>query len=496
MAVTGLCASWSVFWLLSNVTGDRRVAAAGVFAVLCLGEMAGDQGIVGVLLLNHKLSVFMPFLRRYQPALPFPLFLLFCTLVWRALSLETKWRARLYSILAGLILAILIFSYFYFWTASAAWLVCVSLLWFGLHRKQERWRSIEAFAITGSIMLAALIPYFRLVARRSQSMDDAQILVLTHRLDLFHPPELIGGLILLALIVGARLGKIKPSDPRTIFTASFALLPFVLFNQQVLTGRSIQPFHFDLFVANYAIVISLMVLLTLFWHPIPNRLLVWIATICFTWGLVEVSLLAKARTAPDVVDDQTIPVLLRLRELAKVDGTDSGLQTQGKAQALVFSPHVDVMRLSPTWTSQGTLLAAGAQDFGTATRNERKQILYEQLYFSKVDGERFRDFLNQKTDDLYMNFFAPSVIFGDERFIPSLSLHTNPIQPEEVEQEVRAYLTYVNSFSREKVTSRPLTYAVALSDSSSRFSNLDRWYERDAGERVGDYTLYRLKLRE
>jgi hypothetical protein len=26
------------------------------------------------------------------------------------------------------------------------------------------------------------------------------------------------------------------------------------------------------------------------------------------------------------------------------------------------------------------------------------------------------------------------------------------------------------------------------------FTNLDRWSERDAGERLGDYLLYRLKL--
>jgi hypothetical protein len=497
MAAAGLFASWSVFWLLSSVTGDRRLAAAGVFVALCLGELAGDQGMVGVLLLNHKLSVFMPFLRRYQPAVPLPLFFLFCALVWRALSLENKWRARLHSTLAGLTLAVLVFSYLYLWTAAAGWLVCVSLLWISFHRREGRWRSLEVFAITASIMLFALVPYVYLVARRSKSLDDAQILVLTHRLDLFHTPELIGGFILLALIVGARLGKIKPSEPRSIFTASFALLPFVLLNQQLLTGRSMQPFHFDLFVANYAVLISLIVLVTLLWQPIPNRALVWIAALCFSWGLVEVGLLARARTAPDVVDDQTVPVLLRLKELAKVDGTLAGLRNQGKASALVFSPHVDVMRLLPTWTSQGTLLGAGAQDFGTATRQERKELLYEQLYYSEAGGVRFREFLNQKTGDIYMNFFAPSVIFGDERFIPALSLHPTPIQQDEIEQEVRAYQAYADSFSRENVLVHPLTYVITRTeDKPDLLEHIDRWYERDGGERVGAYVLYRVKLRE
>src|SRR6266550_5895264 len=116
MGATGLLASLSVFWLLESVTGDRKLAAAGVFFILCLGELAGDQGIVGVLLLNHKFSVLMPFLRRYQPALSLPLFFVFCTLVWRAISLETKRRSRIYATLAGLILGALVFSYLYLWT--------------------------------------------------------------------------------------------------------------------------------------------------------------------------------------------------------------------------------------------------------------------------------------------------------------------------------------------------------------------------------------------
>jgi hypothetical protein len=36
---------------------------------------------------------------------------------------------------------------------------------------------------------------------------------------------------------------------------------------------------------------------------------------------------------------------------------------------------------------------------------------------------------------------------------------------------------------------------VIPSDREFDFSHIDRWYERDSGERFGAYTLYRLKLR-
>ncbi len=46
-----------------------------------------------------------------------------------------------------------------------------------------------------------------------------------------------------------------------------------------------------------------------------------------------------------------------------------------------------------------------------------------------------------------------------------------------------------NSLSREEVLKRPITYAVVAMDANFDFANLDRWYERDAGERIGSNLL-------
>jgi hypothetical protein len=37
---------------------------------------------------------------------------------------------------------------------------------------------------------------------------------------------------------------------------------------------------------------------------------------------------------------------------------------------------------------------------------------------------------------------------------------------------------------------------VVRADGEPDYANLDRWYQRDAGERIGGFVLYRLKLRE
>ncbi|MBA3766919.1 MAG: hypothetical protein H0W99_08015 [Acidobacteria bacterium] len=127
------------------------------------------------------------------------------------------------------------------------------------------------------------------------------------------------------------------------------MLPFVVFNQQLLTGRSMQPFHFENFVANYAVLVSLMITAKLFWKAVPNRALAWIAALCFLWGAIEIGLPALARSRSGAVSDQMVPVLLRLKELSKQDGTPSSLREEGRTSTLVFSPHSEVMGLVPTW---------------------------------------------------------------------------------------------------------------------------------------------------
>ena len=49
LGATGFFASLSIFWLLSNVLGDSRLAAVGTVFVLCLGGLAGGHGLVGLL---------------------------------------------------------------------------------------------------------------------------------------------------------------------------------------------------------------------------------------------------------------------------------------------------------------------------------------------------------------------------------------------------------------------------------------------------------------
>jgi hypothetical protein len=325
-------------------------------------------------------------------------------------------------------------------------------------------------------------------------LDEAQTMIFTHWPDLFRASELIGIAVFAVLLLAIRRGVIERTDPRAIFAACFALLPLLVFNQQVLTGRTMQSYHFEVFVVNYAALIALVIVTVILWEPKVHRSLTWIAVACCLWGATEVTMDILAHTRSSVVADQVVPVLRRLDQLSTQDGTLEGLRTSGKTATIIFSPQREVMAWAPTWTSQGTVLNMGGLDFGTATHSERKEFFYLYLYYSDVDAEGLRNLLSGEAGDFFTGHYARIAIFGHERVLPILGSSFQPIEPHEIEREVRLYDDYVKGFSKEKVLAHPLSYLVTKTNAPTPRA-VDRWYERNAAEQHGDYTLYLVKLR-
>lgn len=490
----GLLSGLSIFWLLVSLTGDNRLAGVGVLVVLCFGALAAGQGLIGLLLSPQVKFLGLPFLRRYLPSAPFPLFFVFCTLVWQALTMANKRDTTIRALLAGITFGVLIFSYFYLWTAAAAWIVCVAFLWL-LMRRSERRRSLRVLVIMSVPVLVAMALYLHLLSRLPAAVDNVVVLTPTHRPDLLRVPEIIGALLLLLIVVSVRQHKVAVREPQLIFAASFALLPFLVFNQQIISGRSIQPFHYEVFVANYFVLLALVMAWHFFQPSIRRRTALLIMCLCFLWATTEINLPFKAQYDLHVGTDEMVPVLLRLNEYAKPDGTWEALRKDGKAPALVFSPQYGISEILPTWAPQGSLLAPGSASFQTLSEGERKKRLYLHFYYCNRNGEYLRDLLSDRID-LFLAWRAKSTIFGPERVSMVLSPDFQSIRENEIEQEVRAYEDFVKSFSLAQALDRPIGYAVTLGNSPFDFSRIDLWYERDAGEHVGAYLLYRLKLRQ
>ncbi len=169
----------ALFWLLALITNEDRAAAALVPFVLCLGMLVSGNGVVRPFFGQQAAMGYLPFLRRYSPAVAFPCFLLFFPLVWQALMHPSRKRRRAYLIAAAAAFTFCVYSYFFLWTAALAWLVLVGFLWFVA--RPDDWRNgLRSIALLAAIIFAVLVPYAFLLSRRAPTMDVAQALVRTH----------------------------------------------------------------------------------------------------------------------------------------------------------------------------------------------------------------------------------------------------------------------------------------------------------------------------
>lgn len=492
LPICALCSSLAVYWLLINVSADKLASAVGVLVVLCLGALAGAQGELQALLGARAFHHF-PFLRRYQPAIAFPLFFLVCGLVWRVIRARRLSSANVaVAAAASTLLSVLIFSYFFLWTTAFAWLAVLFLL--HLTIRPENWkRSLWRLAAMAVLPLACLVPYFSLLSQRAPTMDGVLALAMTRRPDLLRAPEVLGAIAAALLAWGARRAPGRRwGDPAVIFTLSFALVPFVVFNQQVITGRSLQSKHYEDFIANYAALTALVLTAALFWrHDGPlrqsrKRAATLTTVICLGWGLFEASGVTARTAAYARMRDDMVPVL---KWLSALDHAGGAVQATDLRPSVVLSTNLSLADNMPIGAPQPVLWAPAMRDFPGASAAEYKQRFYHYLYFCGVSAEDLGGAIAEG------QFHVLVALFGIDRAVPQLTANGRTITAEERRAALEQYDFFLRSFSRGRAAQFVLGYVVAPAAAQPDWTNLDRWYERVHGEVVGDYVIYNVRLR-
>ena len=446
-----------LFSFLFQFSEKPLLSALGAGAALCFGGFFGQ--VPWDFLALH---LAFPFLRRYMPAFGFPFFLAMPLCVWKAVvGNSLRW-----AIVAGLILIILIYSYFFLWTATVVWLGVLLGSWL-LARPAPLRSMMRLITVIGIMGGTALIPYAWLLAQRRPILDQSHLLEFTHRPDLFRGPEVYCVFIIVALMVSKSREYWR--SPKALFTLSFALAPFVLFNQQVITGRSLQPFHYDQFVANYWMLIAVSLVLGTSWR-LSKLVQLCLAALAISLAFLYGDLIARGRLPRNLEADRGRAVAFKL------DG-----------KGLVFASNQHLTNSLSTTTSNPVLWARYMFTFSLSLEEQRHRFS-QYLYYSGVDGEDLRRLLERERG-------TPRVeIFGAARANPVVASNPAPITPQDIEQAVAEYVRFSSTFGPVDAARPRLSYAIVAP--ADNLSNLDRWYERDSGERVGDYILYRLKLRE
>jgi hypothetical protein len=501
MILPALCAmasSLAIFWFIAALTRNERFSAAAVLVILGFGTLIAGQGIARhVPNLNYLIPLWisnrvsppslyhLPFLRLYQPAVAFPLFFVLCAFVWRALTRPTLRQAIAWATGAGLVLAGLVFSYFYLWTAALAWLGCLCALWL-LFNRSERKRVLIVFGIVFVFAAAALAPYLRMLSQRAATVDAAQALVFTRQPDLFRLPEIFALLVLAAIGFGVWRGILASRDQVVLVAASFALTVLVVFNQQVVTGRSLQPIHYQWFIANYCVLTAAAFIAARWWSNkgragLTNRRLALIAVAALLIAFGEVWLAASVSWNYNLAIDEGKPVADRLAQTAPA------ATTTDVPVALIAD--LKLADRLPTDAPQAVLWAPRLLVFPGVTDAENRERFFQQLYYLGYDERKFWTELDRSG----WNFLAG--LFPYQRLSPVISGSNTPLAPEELRAQLASYLEYARSFNRDRAASPRLSYLIVAAEAEPDYANLDRWYERDAGERVGNFVLYRLKLR-
>lgn len=483
----GIVTSLAIFKLLYDITGDAPLAAAGVLTVLCLGTAAAYEGELKIWLRQEFLVDFFPFLRRYQPGFAFPIFFVFCGMVWRAITHDEQRKRYIYSVGSGLVFAVLVFSYFYLWTAAAAWFACLTILYLTF-RKTSRIDVLKTAGMIAAIGIPVLIPYAIMLSRRSRNLDAVQLMVNSHLPD-FHRSSLLIGLIVAALIFIAIKAGISGYTHRALFALSFALAPVLFFNQQVITGHSLQPIHYELFIANYIVLAAFVIFLSLMIRHFSKgegKLgfrwgVAVLAVFATAWGTWEATASTDRKAEYSVFRDETVPPIVYIKELEKERRTPSPpVIFSNNFVANGFVPTLAPFR--PLWNPH-TSSASGVD----LAENKRLFMLY--MYYSGYDEKGVAAALRGGL------FEAKAALFGSERALPALGQDWRPISEEEILTEAARYADFEQNFRREHAANPTLSYLLFPIGAEPDLEHIDKWYKRGEAHIVGNYKVFTVELK-
>lgn len=486
-AFAGFLAALAAFWLVGKIMGDSWFAMTASLVIFAGGALAAGEGAIGEIFEIGQTYPYFPGFRRYIPAIAIPFFFALCALVWQLVDAGDLRRRIIYCVLASLCFSFLVFSYFYIWTTAVAWLICVVVLWI-LVRPEGFARDFKAFLSLGAACLVPLLPYAYMLSRRTESMDNVQLLVRTHAPDYERVPEYISGVVLVMLFGGILLKIIELKERSTLFAFSFALVPVVVFNQQIVTGSSLQPIHYQVFIGNYVAALALMVTIGILWRKVSVRkprftqiVFTVLAVAAVTWGFVECFYTVRVWDESNIIRDDAMPVARRLEELARNEANPH--QTTVLAYSVLQGDDL------PTVAPQNVLWAHHQHVFAGLTWQESKERYYQYIYYLGLTDKDLEKLL------LEGERMSTVSLFGWGRHTNRLTSEAKPLTYGEIAEEAQRYGEYQKNFSVAQAANPTLSYIVVPNDWDVNFANVDLWYERDAGEKVGEYTLYRVKLK-
>lgn len=261
-----------IYYLIKRLTGSEEVLASRLNAVagalwVTLGhDLVDYRNIIGFLAGNHVLSdSFLIWSRPVNPILG-AIFLFSFLILVLAIAQNTKWR-RTSVAGAGLLLALMIGSYFFSWGLAVSIVGFLMVIYF-LKREYPVVKNL-AFVLLFGFLFSVPYWYSAWQASRSSWYESS---VLRSGLFYTHYP-LVNKLLLavfavyvLAIVFNffwtKKRGVIYSFRQWHWFCLAFLLGGLWVYNQQIITGMTVWPYHF----VQYSIPLAIIVVMVLGFH--------------------------------------------------------------------------------------------------------------------------------------------------------------------------------------------------------------------------------------
>jgi hypothetical protein len=225
------------------------------------------------------------------------------------------------------------------------------------------------------------------------------------------------------------------------------------------------------------VLIAAVIVDALWWKQLKKRAILWIA-LALVVGVSLAAKTTKVNSSQNHTTDAALPLLAAIQEdMRRIPST-----------GLVLFDRTLLAAVAPSYTSSLPLLwSPYGFTYGSVTQQEDNERLFQYFYYLGVDEKKLEDLLN---GNLYR-----AALFGLHRVNPTLTQKFDPVTQAEIQAGIRQYSQYKRNFSQKEADKWPLSYVVLTADRNYDLSNLDRWYERDGGQRVGDSLIYRVRQR-
>jgi len=332
----------------------------------------------------------------------------------------------------------------------------------------------------------AFVGYAILLFGRHSLVDSAGILENTRELVFLRPTLILGLAILMLTALLIKMGFISLKDRTTHLVLSFTILPVFVFNQQLVTGYSLQPMHYNMYVLNYLVLTAVSLLgFSLFKKRISEMGLPALsaaAILLCAWGIIETHYTTFNRYGYNQRRDEAIPVNQRLVELARRVKHDTVYQLTLNFDSVQADNQ-------PTVAPQGVLWVEHLQFASNMSREEHRRRYFLYLYYLNRNEKWLFQMLRSCPNQVCRALVGWKVN-------PTLLINSKRVGQYEIAKLVEEYSSFLNNIAYQTVADLRFSYIIVRRINKNDFTRIDLWYKREQPEIHKDFLLYPVELRK